>query len=182
MSLSNATLNVVCNMCSSALSTAKEQYDILMNMYRSCDGSEMIIHNKIAEKKIRQHLNFAELKKAADAGCHLCNLIKLFSRGVVGIKGDVPVFLKFDAVQALKLRKPRPHFEIVIGDEFTEIHLGVNGMHILESSHDKAMLIWPKVQYSSSALKLNTQIAQAYHSLPGESPTEVFKMLKHWLQ
>jgi hypothetical protein len=126
MSLSNATLNVVCNMCSSALSTAKEQYDILMNMYRSCDGSEMIIHNKIAEKKIRQHSNSAELKKAADAGCHLCNLIKLFSRGVVGIKGDVPVFLKFDAVQALKLRNLRPHFEIVIGDEFTEIHLGVN--------------------------------------------------------
>jgi len=182
MSLSNATLNVVCNMCSSALSTAREQYDILMNMYRSCDGSEMIIHNKIAEKKIRQHSDFAELKRAADAGCHLCNLIKLFSRGVVGIKEDVPVCLKFDAVQALNVRKPRPHFEIVIGDEFTEIHLGVNGMHILASSHDKTMLIWAKVQYSCSALKLNTQIAQAYYSLSGKVPTEVFKMLKHWLQ
>jgi hypothetical protein len=169
-------------MCSSALSTAKEQYDILMNMYRSCDGSEMIIHNKIAEKKSRQHSSFAELKRAADAGCHLCNLIRLFSRGVVGIKEDVPVCLKFEAVQAWSFSKPRPLFDIVIGDEFTEIHLGVNGMHILASSHDKTMLNWPKVQYSSNVLKLNTQIAQAYYSLSGKVPTEAFKMLEHWLQ
>lgn len=182
MSLSNVTPNVVCNMCSSALSTAKEQYDILMKMYRSCDGSEMIIHNKIAEKEIRQHSNFAELERAADAGCHLCNLIKLFSRGVVGIKEDVPVCLKFEAVQAWNFSKPRPLFDIVIGDEFTEIHLGVNGMHILVSSHDKTMLIWPKAQYSSNVLKLNTQIAQAYYSLSGKVPTETFKMLDHWLQ
>lgn len=142
MSLSNVTPNVVCNMCSSALSTAKEQYDILMKMYRSCDGSEMIIHNKIADKKIRQHSTFAELKRAADAGCHLCNLIKLFSRGVVGIKEDVPVCLKFEAVQAWNFSKPRPLFDIVIGDEFTEIHLGVNGMHILEKSLQRPSRCW----------------------------------------
>jgi hypothetical protein len=82
--LSNSKLNFVCNMCSSALSTAKEQCDILMNMYRSCYGSEMIIHNKIAEKKTRQH---SKPERATDTGYHLCNLIKLFSRGVVGRQG-----------------------------------------------------------------------------------------------
>jgi hypothetical protein len=182
MSLSDVTLNVVCNMCSSALSTAKEQYDILKNMYFSCDGSEMIIYNRIAEKKIGQHSTFAELKRAADAGCHLCNLIKLFSRGVVGIKEDVPVYLKFDALQAWNARKSRPLFDVVIYDEFTEFHLGVNGMPIPASSNDETMLRRPKVQYSRSVPELNAQIAQAYYSLSGKVPTEIFKMLKHWLQ
>jgi hypothetical protein len=90
--------------------------------------------------------------------------------------------LKPDAVQAWNISKPRPLVDIMIGVEFTEIHLGVNGMQILASSYDKTILISPKVQYSSSVLKLNTRIAQAYCSLSEKVPTEIFKMLKHWLQ
>ncbi len=100
----------------------------------------------------------------------------------MGIKEDVPVCLKFDAVQAWNASKLRPLFDIVTGDEVTEILRGLNGMHILASSNDETMLIWPKVQYSSSVPELTNQKAQAYYSLSGKVPPEIFKMLKHWLQ
>ncbi len=119
----NHGINNLCARCSSAFLEALSSYDTLKEMLRRCDGSKLLVQSRLQKKSFPHHTSFVELKEAAGAGCHLCNLIELYCTGYA-IDSNLPVVLCLD----LRAKRERGYtFYVCTGKDSTEIHLGLKG-------------------------------------------------------
>jgi len=94
-------------------------------MFHDCDESELLVHDRLAEKSIRHHRSFHGLKDAARFGCHLCNLIELYCTGSP-IDLDLPVVLNLDR----RDRRQRKYaFNVSTEKGHTKVQLGLIGIY-----------------------------------------------------
>ncbi len=125
----NHDINNLCTRCSSAFLEALSSYETLKEMLHRCDGSKLLVHNRLQKKSFPHHTSFYELKEAARAGCHLCSLIELYCTAYT-MDSDLPVVLCLD----LRDKRERGYtFNVCAGKDSTEIHLGLKGTYLIHN-------------------------------------------------
>ncbi|KLU88827.1 hypothetical protein MAPG_07810 [Magnaporthiopsis poae ATCC 64411] len=148
-------INNLCTECSSVFLKALSHYDSLKDMFRDCDGSKLLVHNRLRKRPIPHHGSFHELKEAARAGCHLCSLIEFYCTGYT-VDWEFPILLSLD----LRDKDDRGYaFHVRTGESQTEIHLALKGTK-----------------------NPPPQQAKTHYHPDGGIPEAMFDMIRDWLQ
>ena len=117
--------DALCQQCSSAFRNTVIAYNSWRKYFSECDESEELVLGNLKEYPARHHRSFHRLRRTAQAGCHLCNLIETYSTAFL-IDPDLPVTL---AVDIGKRADRECTFDVSVEKRQTEVRLGLQGIY-----------------------------------------------------